>query len=413
MRKTSSWIVTGVLFVGLLAAIPPATQATSRDATTISTSSSPAHQIKVSTSTASSSRSTVLTATPAVPIVGEQVTLSGTYPTKIARPVTIQYRSGKAWKTLKATKTTAKGHFAVTYTQKSKSVTYRAVAKAVRIRSTSYPKLTTSGRTVRTSAQTLKLSIPSSATVGQKVSATITTTPGRAGRKLHLQIKKTAWTTIATAVTSKTGKASIKITAPKTTGTNRYRAVADKYHGAPALTTAQHSLSTKPASSFVNIPDQFLLSCIDDSLGLRIGTKVTKKQATKVSSIMCEVSGYDVKNLKGLEAFTNLKSLILTGNSISDVKPMAGLTKLTELRLGANDISNIQPLTKLTNIKVLDLFANKIIDVQPLATLTKLTNLDLSYNKISDIKPLAKLTKTSINLEGNPVCKKAPKTKGC
>ena len=58
-----------------------------------------------------------------------------------------------------------------------------------------------------------------------------------------------------------------------------------------------------------------------------------------------------IQHLDGLEKFTQLKKLDLSGNNISDLTPLKGLTSLEILALDENKISDIQSLSSLTNLK--------------------------------------------------------------
>lgn len=133
-----------------------------------------------------------------------------------------------------------------------------------------------------------------------------------------------------------------------------------------------------------------------------------------------------IKNLMGIEYFTNLtelnlgyntiddisklsdltkiKSLNLSGNQISDISHLQYLTKLIELDLSTNKISDISSLKNLTGLKVLNLHWNQINDISSLQSLTNLTKLDLTYNKIDDISSLQDMTNlTRLDLDSNQI----------
>jgi len=98
-----------------------------------------------------------------------------------------------------------------------------------------------------------------------------------------------------------------------------------------------------------------------------------------------------IKNLGGMEYFTNLESLDLSDHAITDVTPLAGLTKLTLLALGGNPIADLAPLDGLTNLKMLILTGCTAQDYSPLANLTGLEYLRLDKSTIADAAPLASL----------------------
>lgn len=99
-----------------------------------------------------------------------------------------------------------------------------------------------------------------------------------------------------------------------------------------------------------------------------------------------------IKDIGGLESFTNLESLDLSFHAITDITPLAGLKKLTSLSLGGNPVANIAPLAGLTNLKGLTLSNCPVQDYSPLAKLVNLEFLMLDNSVITDVSPLASLT---------------------
>ncbi len=97
----------------------------------------------------------------------------------------------------------------------------------------------------------------------------------------------------------------------------------------------------------------------------------------------------NIRSLGGIQNFTSLTFLGLSGNSISDISPLSGLTSLMELGLSNNSISDISPLSGLTSLETLFLDINSITDISALSGLTSLTFLDLDDNpNLTDIQPL-------------------------
>ncbi len=112
----------------------------------------------------------------------------------------------------------------------------------------------------------------------------------------------------------------------------------------------------------------------------------------------------NIKDLTGLEYFTNLRELHLSYNNISDLTPLASLAQLNNLNLGYNEITSLSPLSQLVNLQSLDLYNNHISDVTPLSNLTGLQYLSLNNNNISDITPLSNLTGLqSLDLNNNQI----------
>ena len=111
-----------------------------------------------------------------------------------------------------------------------------------------------------------------------------------------------------------------------------------------------------------------------------------------------------IKDIGGLESFTNLESLDLSFHAITDITPLAGLKKLTSLSLSDNPVADISPLAGLTNLKVLILTGCKAQDYAPLAKLVNLDFLMLDHATIADVSPLVSLTKLKhLYLTGSPI----------
>jgi len=101
--------------------------------------------------------------------------------------------------------------------------------------------------------------------------------------------------------------------------------------------------------------------------------------------------GTQIKDISGLENFTNLENLDLHFHAIKDISPLAGLTMLNSLSLGGNPVADIEPLSGLTNLGWLTLFNCKAQDYTPLANLTGLGTLLMDHSTISDVKMLSGL----------------------
>lgn len=127
-------------------------------------------------------------------------------------------------------------------------------------------------------------------------------------------------------------------------------------------------------------------------------TEITEADALKLTSFRHSYKyGHFVKDLKGIEKFTNLTLLDLAGNDISEITPLANLKNLNNLSLTSNKITDIAPLQNLNKMEQLFLSANKISDISPIKDLTNLTSLLLSNNnKISNINLISNFTKLRI-----------------
>jgi len=99
-----------------------------------------------------------------------------------------------------------------------------------------------------------------------------------------------------------------------------------------------------------------------------------------------------IKDLSGLENFTNLETLDLSSHAVTDISPLAGLTKLTTLSLAGNPVTDVSPLAGLTDLQLLVLSGSQAQDYSALSNLGNLQVLLLDNSTISDVFPLASLT---------------------
>ena len=95
-----------------------------------------------------------------------------------------------------------------------------------------------------------------------------------------------------------------------------------------------------------------------------------------------ELSGYDIRDLSGLELCTSIVTLDLSNNHIFDITSIGYLHLLEELDLSFNQISQIQVLSELEYLKTLDLSFNHIQDIKALFDLNHLEYINLIGNEI-------------------------------
>jgi alpha-tubulin suppressor-like RCC1 family protein len=194
-----------------------------------------------------------ITATPAAPVRAEKFTVSGKLASRVVRPVVLQIKAGKKWKTAATGKTTKTGRFNLTSSTTSATATVRVVAKKVKVKGKKYAAVTTKTRTIKTTTQSASLSMPTSAQINEGVNANLAFTPARTGRPVQLEaLIGGQWTRIGTGFETATGKALIQLTAT-TAGTYSYRGVAPAWNGAAAVVsnTAQLTIT----ASKVTTPD--------------------------------------------------------------------------------------------------------------------------------------------------------------
>ena len=105
-------------------------------------------------------------------------------------------------------------------------------------------------------------------------------------------------------------------------------------------------------------------------------------------------SGYNIKELDGIENLQNLNLLDVSSNYITSLNPISNLTNLQVLSLFNNRgiIKNLENLKNLKNLYKIELTCCGLNNISALSNLTNLKILDLQYNSISDISPIANLT---------------------
>ncbi|KAG9552112.1 L domain-like protein, partial [Aureobasidium melanogenum] len=111
-----------------------------------------------------------------------------------------------------------------------------------------------------------------------------------------------------------------------------------------------------------------------------------------------------ISHIKGLDSFTELRSLDLSYNKIKHIKRVDHLKKLDHLYFVQNKISRIEGLDGLSNLTYLELGANRIREISGLETLTNLDSLWLGQNKITELKGLSALTKLkTLSIQANRI----------
>lgn len=155
----------------------------------------------------------------------------------------------------------------------------------------------------------------------------------------------------------------------------------------PSATTPPPEASASgEAPALVTFTDPVLESLIRASIGKPVGD-ITSGDVEAVTrlDLSGEWQGYlsaagiapaTIRDIGGLQAFTGLEHLDLSGHAISNITPLAGLTKLNTLILGGNPIADLTPLSVLTSLRLLDLSFCAASDYSPLEGLTSLERLN-------------------------------------
>ena len=110
------------------------------------------------------------------------------------------------------------------------------------------------------------------------------------------------------------------------------------------------------------------------------------KFAKKIGHLV--LSSNNFTEIKGLESFTNLRSLDLHNNNISEIKGLENCKSLESIRLSDNQITEIKGLDSLKYLSSLDLKNNQISEIKGLENNKYLSALALEDNNITQIKGL-------------------------
>ena len=95
-----------------------------------------------------------------------------------------------------------------------------------------------------------------------------------------------------------------------------------------------------------------------------------------------DASDLGIKDLTGIQYFTQLTELYLNRNQICDIWPLAGLEKLEKLQLINNKISDIRALALLDNLTNLNLNSNCIADDTVIYSLENLIDVSINNQRL-------------------------------
>lgn len=129
--------------------------------------------------------------------------------------------------------------------------------------------------------------------------------------------------------------------------------------GAGVLSACSYSVSVNdnlvytPESLFTDyqIADQNLARCLQQTISDRSVTK-----ATDLTRLNCSNAG--IKSVVGLEVFTALEELNLSGNQVHEVDAIARMPQMRVLILSDNPLLSAAPLLALLHLHTLDLAEN-------------------------------------------------------
>lgn len=212
-----------------------------------------------------------LTVTPAQPIAGERVSVTGSVGS--ARPVRLQVRTGRTWTVLASGRSSRTGAFALATTL-TRTRTLRVLAPRQGKRS----PVVTAARTVTVAAQTTRLTL--AGTTGTTGTARAVVAPARAGRPVVLEaLVDGAWRSVgAAAGQSSAGVATWSLTGLPRGTMRSYRVRVPAWRGLAAHLGA--AVSFRPATPTWAVPTSVDSLVIDTAGGAPIDSKEVYVDAT-------------------------------------------------------------------------------------------------------------------------------------
>ena len=128
--------------------------------------------------------------------------------------------------------------------------------------------------------------------------------------------------------------------------------------------------------------------------------KLTKNHLKSVLSL--DLSNRNLTSLQGIEYFTNLQELNLSGNALVDSSPLEKLQSLVTLNVGFNQFESVQ--FNLPKLEVLNIEENRLSSIEFVRSLESLVALNIRGNRVADLSPLEKSNQLhSLNIRGNQV----------
>ncbi|MGB3079521.1 MAG: pentapeptide repeat-containing protein [Saprospiraceae bacterium] len=151
-------------------------------------------------------------------------------------------------------------------------------------------------------------------------------------------------------------------------------------------------------TGIINFPDPNLQASIFNQMsGGNPDYVITKNAAAQVVSLNCPSA--NISNLDGLQYFTSLQQLNLSGNKLVDGTFFTRLPTLHSLNVSGNQLS-ILNLQGLSALNVLNASNNKLVTVL-LDASSYLNYLDVSYNSLSQMDITVQNTLNYVDMSNN------------
>ena len=138
------------------------------------------------------------------------------------------------------------------------------------------------------------------------------------------------------------------------------------------------------------------------ALGLGAEEPLTAQACASVTDLDLFETG--ITSLQGIEYFTNLKYISISGGYLRDISALASIPSIEQISVSHCPIREIPDFGACEHLEVLQLTDCCIEDLSPVAKLSGLRWLSCNGNRITSVAPLRSLTQLDyVNLSCNPV----------
>ncbi|MEM1082006.1 MAG: hypothetical protein AAGH65_10540, partial [Pseudomonadota bacterium] len=128
------------------------------------------------------------------------------------------------------------------------------------------------------------------------------------------------------------------------------------------------------------------------------------KNITQPSQLInLDCSNRGITSLVGIEALSNLQTLVLDQNPLSSITRLAQLTSLRSVSLSSTNVTTIDALQSLVNLESLIIANTGLTSLMPLANLNQLESVHAQNNAVTYIPDLSATAIVSLYLGGNPI----------
>jgi len=170
--------------------------------------------------------------------------------------------------------------------------------------------------------------------------------------------------------------------------------------------------ATAADTDIVNVPDPAWKAYLNTSVAAATSETraadqdITVADALRVTALSSPPTAgrAPISSFAGVEAFTNVTNVLVTGpavsagnpSTVSDLTPFSGLTGVTSFQLQQFPaVTDLAPLGSMLSLKTLNITGSGVSDVSPVTGLPQLANLIATSSKISDLAQLAPLRNAS------------------